>query len=73
MPIEMWWWMTPLLYTGYVTLIVFGIAAAIIDRIRPYNLASAIFGTLAVAPLGVFVASFVVWSMKNLMILIWRV
>ena len=71
MPIEIWWWMKPLFYTGWLTLIVLGLASIGLDKVKPGNFASIIMIVLAVAPWLACFGAFLVWLVANILILIW--
>lgn len=72
MPIKLWWWVSPLCGTGYLTLLVFGGLAVLIDKAKPYNTISSIFAWIAFAPWLISILSTVVWLLINVLILIWR-
>lgn len=72
MPIELWWWVSPLCGTGLITLFVFGGLAILIDKMKPYNMVSDIFAWIAVTPWLISIPSTVVWFLINVLILIWR-
>lgn len=72
MPIEFWWWVRPLCYTGYVTLLVLGVTAIVIDKAKPGSILSCVLGVLALAPWAISIVSSLVWVLLNILILIWR-
>lgn len=72
MPIEFWWWVKPLWFTGYVTALTLGVAAIILDEAKPDSVLSNILAVLALAPWAISFVSVVVWLLINILILIWR-
>lgn len=72
MPIEFWWWVEPLFFTGYLTIIVLGILGMLIDKAWPGNLFSYVLAVLAIAPWLICFLAVVVWLLTNILIIIWR-
>lgn len=69
--IELWWWVKPLFYTGFITLMVIGVPACWMDHVGYYRI-SFVMAIVAVAPYVVTILSVLVWLLSNVMILIWR-
>ena len=72
MPIELWWWVMPLYYTGFLTLLTFGIAAILIDKAHTDSVCSLIFAIIACLPWAICAVTVVGWLITNILILIWR-
>ena len=74
MPIELWWWIRPLLMTGFVTVVILGIIALILIRVeqRWSDILAVILTAIAVAPILASCGSAVVWFFANILVSIWR-
>ena len=72
MPIEFWWWISPMAATGFITMIIFMIVATIVDGIYPSHWVTAVLSFLAVLPWMIAIASTIIWIVTNILILIWR-
>lgn len=74
MPIKLWWWLTPLLETGFVTVVILGTIALILSRVerRWSDVLGAILAVIAVAPILASCGSAMVWFFANIFVLIWR-
>ena len=72
MPIELWWWVIPLWFTGYLTAVVFGAAAYLLDTVIPDTPVPIICAIIAVMPWVICALAGVVWLIANALIVIWR-
>ena len=72
MPIELWWWVEPLVDTGCVTCIVGAVVAIMVGVITNKWALAMILLLISVSPLVVGLFSAFVWRFVCIMILIWR-
>lgn len=71
MAVELWWWVKPLWYTGYLTLMIFGIAAGVADKLSNSDRISTILSGIAFVPWVICIISIAIWFITNLLISIW--
>ena len=72
MPIELWWWVEPMFYTGLLTLFVVGVPSLWLDDAMPRSWLPELLAVLAIAPLVICLGSVIVWLLTNALIVIWR-
>lgn len=72
MPIELWWWVEPLFYTGLLTLFVVGVPSIWLADAMPRSRLPELLMVLAIAPLVVCFGIVIVWLLTNALIVIWR-
>ena len=72
MPIELWWWIKPLILTGGVSMFVFIPVAIVVDKVHSNCLAAKILSAVAVAPWIVGGLAVACWFVLNMLISIWR-
>lgn len=58
--------------TGFITAIIFLIAATVVDKMRPNYWASAILALIGAIPWMITAASTIIWLIANALVLIWR-
>lgn len=72
MPIELWWWVGPLFFTGFLVAIICILVGYILERIWPGNIATVIIAVVGILPWAVCAVSILVWLIANILIIIWR-
>lgn len=72
MPIELWWWVEPLVKTGFLTILILGIPGLMLEERRPGKPLPTILMVLALVPFAICACSAIVWMLTNILILIWR-
>lgn len=71
MPIKFWWWIPSMAATGFITALIFLIAATVVDKMRPNYRASAILALIGAIPWMITAASTIIWLVINALVLIW--
>lgn len=72
MPIKLWWWVSPLFLTGWITFIFFSVASVIADKVCNKDWIPAVLAAIAIAPWVICGLSVVVLLVTNILIFIWR-
>lgn len=72
MPIELWWWIVPLLETGIFVILLFGAFALILNDVKPYSNIPLVIVLIGSLPTVIAVLGWFMWLMGNVLFVIWR-
>lgn len=72
MPIELWWWIVPLLETGILVILPFGAFALILNDAKPYSNVPLVIVLIGSLPTVIAVLGWFMWLVENVLFVIWR-
>lgn len=68
---SLWWWVRPLFLTGWMTIVISGTLAWLLDKLKPNYWANTIILLIGLLPWAIVVLSIIIWIFSNIFIIIW--